>query len=174
MQGHIQYVRDLLYEIPQEAQDDLEGEIDRLFLKQSMESFIREYADAGGWRNDPTLYIKIPLFATDHVLSQRESTPEGIRSDLLTLLAQIPAFLNVASRNLHRPSEISRQVALNMAGDAFDLHNRDIRAYIEEKIGGNEELLTKNHKVLEAWGAISKGVASIAFSEVICHRREWP
>ena len=156
MQGHIQYVRDLLYEIPQEAQDDLEGEIDRLFLKQSMESFIREYADAGGWRNDPTLYIKIPLFATDHVLSQRESTPEGIRSDLLTLLAQIPAFLNVASRNLHRPSEISRQVALNMAGDAFDLHNRDIRAYIEEKIGGNEELLTKNHKVLEAWEQYQK------------------
>jgi hypothetical protein len=156
IQGHIRYVRDLLHEIPPEEQDDLEGEIDRLLLKQSMESFIREYADAEGWRNDPTLYIKIPLFATDQVLSQRGSTPEGIQSDLLTLLVQIPAFLNLATKNLHRPSEISLQVALNMAGDAFDFHNRDIRAYIEEKIKGNEELLAKNQKVLEAWEQYKK------------------
>ena len=156
IQGHIRYVRDLLHEIPPEEQDDLEGEIDRLLLKQSMESFIREYADAEGWRNDPTLYIKIPLFATDKVLSQRDSTPKGTRSDLLTLFAQIPAFLSLATKNLHRPPEISLQVALNMAGDAFDFHSHDIRAYIEEKIGGDEELLAKNQKVLEAWEQYQK------------------
>jgi hypothetical protein len=36
IQGHIRYVRDLLQEIPPEEQDDLEGEIDRLLLKQSL------------------------------------------------------------------------------------------------------------------------------------------
>ena len=69
IQDHIRYVQNLLREISPEERDDLEEEIDRLLLKQSMESFIREYDDAKRWRNDPTLYVKIPLFATDQVLS---------------------------------------------------------------------------------------------------------
>jgi hypothetical protein len=151
IQGHVRYVQNLLREIPSQERDELEEEIDRLLLKQSMESFIREFADAEGWRDDPTLYSKIPLFATDQVLSERESTPEGVKSNLLALFAQIPPFLSLAPRNLHRPSKISLQVALNMAEDAFHFHDRDIRAYIEERIGENEELLAENQRVLEAW-----------------------
>jgi len=156
IQAHIRYVQNLLHEIPAGERDDLEEEIDRLLLKQSMESFVREFADAEGWRIDPTLYIKILLFATDQVLSQRDSTPEGIQSNLSTLFAQIPSFLSLAIKNLHTPSEISLQVALNMTQDAFHFYDRDIRAYIEERIGGNKGLLAKNQKVLEAWERYQK------------------
>jgi hypothetical protein len=151
IQGHIRYVQNLLREISPKERDDLEEEIDRLLLKQSMESFIREYDDAKRWRNDPTLYVKIPLFATDQVLSRGDSTPDQVKADLSTLFAQIPSFLSLAVKNLHSPPEISVHIALNMAQDALHFHDRDIRAFIEERMGEHEELLTKNREVSEAW-----------------------
>jgi len=151
IQDHIRYVRNLLREISPEKRDDVEAEIDRLFLKQSMESFIREYDDAGSWRKDPTLYVKIPLFAMDQVLSQSTSARGQVKSNLSTLLAQIPSFLSLAVKNLRSPSEISLKIALNMAQDALHFHNHDIRAFIEEKFGENKELLAKNREVVEAW-----------------------
>ena len=151
IQDHIRYVENRLREISPEERDDLEEEIDCLLLKQSMESFIREYDDAKRWRDDPTLYVKIPLFATDQVLSQGDSTRDRVRANLSTLFAQIPSFLGMAVKNLRSSSEISLQVAVNMTQDAINFHNHDIRAFIEEKIGANEELLTKNRAVVEAW-----------------------
>ena len=156
IQDHIRYVQNLLREISPEERDDLEEAIDRLLLKQSMESFIREYDYAERWRNDPTLYVKIPLFATDHVLSQRDTTQDQVKSNLSTLFAQIPSFLGLAVKNLRSPSQISLQVALNMVQDALHFHNHDIRAFIEERIGGDEELLAKNREVLEAWERYKK------------------
>ncbi|UCD71324.1 MAG: DUF885 family protein [Syntrophobacterales bacterium] len=151
IQDHIRYVQGLLSEISADKRDDLEEEIDRLLLKQSMESFIREFDDAEGWRNDPTLYVKIPLFAMDQVLSRRDSTPDHVKANLSTIFAQIPSFLRLAVRNLGSPPEISLQVALNMAQDAIHFHGRDIRSLIEERIGENTELVAKNREVLEAW-----------------------
>ena len=148
---HLRYVKDVLREIPAAKLDDLEKEIDRLFLKQSMESFIREFEDNKVWRLDPTLYIKIPLFATDQVISQRDCQPDQIKEDLSTLFGQIPSFLTQGIKNLRSPSEISLQIALNMAQDAFGFYNRDIQAFIVEKMGEDKELLIKNKKVLEAW-----------------------
>jgi hypothetical protein len=156
IQDHIRYVENLLREISPEERDDVEEEIDRLLLKQSMESFIREYDDAKRWRDDPTLYVKIPLFATDQVLSQGDSTRDHVRANLSTLFAQIPSFLSMAGKNLSSSSEISLQVALNMTQDAIHFYTHDIRAFIEEKIGANEELLTKNRAVVEAWERYEK------------------
>ncbi len=151
IQDHIRYVKDLLGEIAPKEQDDLEQEIDCLFLKQSMKSFIREYEDAETWRNDPTLYVKIPLFATDHIISQSDSTPDQLKAQLSNLFAQIPPLLGLAVKNLSSPSEISLQIALDMARDALHFHDRDIRAFIEEKVKNDKALLSKNKKVLEAW-----------------------
>ncbi|MFQ6078120.1 MAG: DUF885 family protein [Thermodesulfobacteriota bacterium] len=156
IQDHIRYVQDLLREISPEERDDLEEEIDRLLLRQSMESFIREFDDAKRWRGDPTLYVKVPLFAMDQVLSQGDSTRNQIRANLSTLFGQIPSFLSMAVKNLRSPSEISRQVALNMTQDALHFHNHDIRAFIEERIGSNVELLAENRGVLEAWERYKK------------------
>jgi len=156
IQDHIRYVDNLLCEISAEERDDLEGEIDRLFLKQSMESVIMELDDAEGWRNDPTLYAKIPLFAIDQVLSQRDSIPDQVRAHLSTLFAQIPSFLSLAMKNLRSPPEISLQVALDMAKDARNFHNHDILAFIAERMGEDKELFGKNRKVLEAWEQYGK------------------
>ena len=76
VQDHISYVRNLSAEISSEKDEDLEGEIDGLLLSQSMEGFIREFDDAEVWRNDPTLYVKIPLFATDQVISEKGFGPD--------------------------------------------------------------------------------------------------
>ncbi len=151
IQDHLGYVKNFLREIPAAKSDDLEKEIDRLLLKQSMESFIREFEDAKVWQSDPTLYVKIPLFATDQIVSQRDRTPDHIKADLLNLLTQVPSFLTQGIKNLRSPSEISLQVALNMAQDALDFYNRDIRAFIEEKMGEDKELFIKIKKALEAW-----------------------
>lgn len=144
-------MQNLFGEIFAEEADDLEGEIDRLILRQSMESFISEFDDREVWRNDPTLYVKIPLFAMDQVVSRRDLTPEHLKANFSSLLGQIPSFLTLASKNLHSPSKISLQVARNMAQDAIHFHYHDIRGFIEERMGEDKGLIAKNRAVLEAW-----------------------
>lgn len=151
IQTHIEYVRKLLLEIPPEKSENLEDEIDRLFLKQSMESFVREFEDMEIWRNDPTLYIKIPLFATDQLISGLELNPKQIEVELYDLLNQIPAFLRVAGENLQGLSEISCQVGLDMISDAIQFYNHEIRAFCEEKTNRSEALISETQKVLNAW-----------------------
>ncbi len=151
IKDHLRYMKNLLREIPTAKSDDLEKEIDRLLLKQSIEGFIREFEDANVCRSDPTLYVKIPLFATDRVLSQRDDPLEKIKADLSAIFDQIPPFLTQGIKNLESPSEISLQVALNMAQDTINFYNRDIRLFIIEKMGEDKELFIKNKRVLEAW-----------------------
>ena len=151
VQDHINYVRNLSAEISSEKDEDLEGEIDGLLLRQSMESFIREFDDAEVWRNDPTLYIKIALFATDQVISKKGFGPDQRESCLYGLLAQIPSLLQVAVENLRSVSEISRQLALDMTMDAIHFFNHGVRAFIEEDMDGNRSLVSDNRGVLVAW-----------------------
>ena len=163
VQDHLGYVKNLLREIPASKFDNLEKEIDRQLLKQSMESFIREFEDDKVWRSDPTLYVKIPLFATDHVLSQRDVPINQIRIDLLTLFGQISSFLTQGINNLRSPSEISLQVALNMVQDALNFYDRDIRLFIVEKIGEDNELFRKNKEVLEAWELFKRDLLHLPY-----------
>ncbi|MDP6179079.1 MAG: DUF885 family protein, partial [Desulfatiglandales bacterium] len=151
IQGHLAYVQDLLREISAEERADLEEEIDRLMLKQSMGSFIREFKDREVWRNDPTLYVKIPLFATEQVISQRDLIPEQLKEKFSLLFDQIPSSLSLALKTLLFPSEIALKVAINITEDAIHFYDRDIRGLIEERIGRNRELLAKIKRVLEAW-----------------------
>jgi hypothetical protein len=165
IQDHMGYVKGLLSEVPAAGPDDLEKEIDRLLLRQSMEGFIREFDDAKVWQSDPTLYVKIPLFATDQVASQRDRRPDHIKADLLNLLTQVPSFLTQGIKNLHSPSEISLRVAFNMAHDALDFYNRDIRTFIEEEMGEDKELFIKNKEVVEAWEQYKIDLLHLPFKE---------
>ena len=158
IQGHIRNVQALLSEIGPERHDDLEKEIDRRLLRQSMKGFIREFDEAETWRDDPTLYVKIPLFATDHVISRTDNSIERTASDLSAILAQIPPFLGLAIKNLRSPSEISLQVALNMAQDAVRFYSRDIQVFVKEKMGGSKDIFSQNIKVLEAWEQFKQGL----------------
>jgi hypothetical protein len=151
IQDHLGYVKNLLKEIPAGPWNDPEKEIDCLLLKQSMESFVREFEDAKVWQADPTLYIKIPLFATEQVLSGKNSTSGRIKDDLSRLFAQIPPFLATGIKNLRFPSEISLQVAGDMAQDALEFYSKDMRRFILERTGEDKGLVAENKKILEAW-----------------------
>jgi len=161
IQDYVQYVRSLLAEMSSGETDDLEGEIDHLLLKQSMESFIREFEDAKIWKNDPTLYIKIALFSVGRIISQIDNSLDRITEDLLALFSQIPLFLKTVIKNLNAPSEISLRVALDMAHDALHFHNHDIRAFIRERTGENRELTQKNIEVFDAWEQYGKDLRNL-------------
>ena len=161
IQDYILYAQNLLGKIPQEEQDDLEEEIDRILLKQSIDSFVREFNDAENWRNDPTLYVKIPLFATDRIISQSNSDPDQVKINLSSLFTQIPFFLSTAIKNLNSLSEISLKVSLDMTQDAIRFYDRDIKAFIEENMRGDKRLLSKNMEVLEAWEQYKKGLLQL-------------
>lgn len=150
IQDHIRYVHGLLNELPPDELDNLEKETDRILLKQSMESFIREFQDEEIWKKDPTLYLKIPFLATDHIISQADSSPVQLKESLLTLFTRIPPFLSSAFNNLRSLSEVSLLVAIGMARDALYFYNHDIRAFIEEKLGDDKILLAENTMVLQA------------------------
>jgi hypothetical protein len=156
IQDHVRYVRKLLSEISLKQANGLEERIDLLLLKQSMESFIREFDDAKTWQNDPTLYVKIPLFATDRIISGTHGTPDQVKHDLITLFGQIPTFLRSASKILRSPSEISLRVAISMARDAIHFYSREVKSFIEERIENNRELIKINKEVCEAWDRYKK------------------
>ncbi|MFC1821637.1 DUF885 family protein [Thermodesulfobacteriota bacterium] len=158
IQQNIQHVKKLLGEIQAVEKRDLESEIDRRLLKQSMESFLREYEDAKVWKFDPTLYVKIPLLATDHAISRRDGAREHVLEDLLALFAQIPAFLHLAAQNLDTPPETFIEIALNMSHDASRYYDCDVRAYIEEQLGDHRELIFQIGRVLDAWEAYKKAL----------------
>lgn len=165
IQDYILYAQNLLSEIPQEEQDDLEGEIDRILLKQSIGSFVREFNDVEVWKNDPTLYVKIPLLATDRIISQSNGDPYQVKINLSSLFTQIPSFLSMAIKNLNSPSQISLKVALDLTQDAIHFYDRDIRAFIEENMGEDKGLLSKNLKVLGAWKQYKKGLLQLPFRD---------
>jgi hypothetical protein len=162
IQHHVQTVRTLLGEVRTGEMDSLEEAIDSQLLQQSMKGFIREWEDTKVWQNDPTLYVKIPLFAVARVLMEEERTREQLKSDLLTLFAQVPAFLELAAENLESPPEISIEVALNMTRDAIRFHSRDVRTFIGEKLEGDGELTARNREVSGAWEVYRKALGHLS------------
>ncbi len=162
IQNHVQTVKTLLGELRTGEMEGLDEEIDSQLLRQSMQSFIREWEDTKVWQKDPTLYVKIPLFAVARVLMEKDRTPVQLKEDLLALFAQIPSFLGRAVKNLDSPPEISLEVALNMTRDATHFHEQDIRAFIGETLEGDEELTTKNKEVSGAWEEYGKALATLS------------
>jgi len=162
IQDHILYVQDLLNEISPSEPCDLEEEIDYKLLKQSMESFVREYDVAKSWRKDPTLYVKIPLFATDHVISQFGSSPGRIKADLSSILGQTTSFLRVGIKNLCSPSEISLRIAVNMTQDAINFYEHDICAFINKKMGEDRVLSSIILEALAAWKQYKKELVRLS------------
>jgi hypothetical protein len=151
IQDHVRYVQKLLREVSAKEGEKLEEEIDLVLLEQSMGSFVSQFGEAEAWRTDPTLYVKIPLFAMGRVLSQVDEAPGRIKEDLLGLFSQIPGFLGRAIQNLSSPPEISLKVASEMVQDAHHFHERDVASFIVERLQGHEELLKRNREALEAW-----------------------
>lgn len=159
---HVQYVENLLADMPSlEQHDDIEDVIDAVLLKQSMKSFLIDFRDRKVWRHDPTLYVKIPLFATDQALSKGERSAEEVREDLCRVFGQIPSFLKVAMENLRSLSEIALQIAHAMAEDALRFYKQDLRPFVLDKVEANRELVAEHGKVLDAWERFKRDLTRI-------------
>jgi hypothetical protein len=165
IQDRVQYIQNLFKEVSSKESEKLEEEIDLVLLKQSMGSFVLEFGEVEVWRRDPTLYVKIPLFATGRVLSQEGKTPAEVKADLLTLFTQIPPFLSQGLKNLSAPPEISVEVALNMARDALNFYDHSIPPFIREKVEKDEELLMKSKAVSEAWKIYMKDLQDLSYGQ---------
>ncbi len=148
IQYHLRYVRGLLREIPATESNGLEDEIDRALLKGSMESFVREFGDDKVWHRDPTLYLKILIFAMDQVLFSYDTGPGQMKEDLARLFNQIPSFLSQSIKNLEHCPEIAINAALDMTQDALQLYAQAIPTFIGEKIGEAKDLIRKNNEIL--------------------------
>ncbi|MFC1532388.1 DUF885 family protein [Thermodesulfobacteriota bacterium] len=160
---HIQYVRNLLNKLPPDEMSYLEEEIDRSLLRQSMRSFIREFESIKVWQSDPTLYVKIPLFAADNLLSRGGIPRDQLKDDLLSLFIQIPSFLRLAIENIHLPSEIALKVSIDMTRDAIRFFRYDIPAHTVFETEGDNELSAKNKEMLDAWERFSKDLHELPF-----------
>jgi hypothetical protein len=160
---HLRYVETLVQELSSfQGPRSLDEEIDRSLLEQSMNGFVREFEDAEVWRCDPTLYIKIPLFATDRILSRGDSFPDDrTEEDLFTVFGQIPSFLKQAMRNLSACSEIGLRVAHEMALDAVQFFKGDLKPFLVDVLGGSRELLLKYEKAVAAWEEFRSGLARL-------------
>jgi len=148
---HIAAVSALLHELATTGDGDLEDEIDRDLVRQSMEGFIREFGTMQVWRSDPARYVTIPLLATDHIISGTCATPEGMTGDLLAVFSQIPPFLGRAAAHLRRPAGLAIEVACAMVDDALQFYERDLRTFIAQSLAGNRELLASIDGIRYAW-----------------------
>jgi uncharacterized protein (DUF885 family) len=131
----------------------LESRIDRRLLEQSLRGFLREFEAWKTWRSDPSLYVKIPLFATDLVISSGPPASASVREGLLAVLGQVPRLLQQAALNLRSPREVALRVAQDMVRDAIGFYRRDIRAFLDEKVKHARPLRAANEAALEALGA---------------------
>jgi hypothetical protein len=160
---HIRYVETLLEELSSfQGPQGLEEEIDRSLLEQSMKSFVREFKDAEVWRCDPTLYIKIALFAADRILSRGDGPPDGhVEEGLFAVFGQIPSFLKQALRNLSSPPEIGLRIARDMASDALQFFKGDLGPFLRDVLGAGQELLVRYEEAVAAWEEFRSGLARI-------------
>ena len=168
IRDHVSYVKELRRELDDWKTTNLEAEIDGRLLKQGMDSFVREYEHAKTWRTDPTLYVKIPLMAIGHILSQKVRARKQAQAVLLELLRQTPSFLRQAAENLNLPSRLHLQVAEEMVQDVVHFHSNDMVAFIEAELEGDKTLAAENEKILRAWadfrGALLQLPARDAFA----------
>jgi hypothetical protein len=162
IQDHIAYAKTLLAEISSLQADDLETEIDRHLIELSLKNFLREFDEIRIWKCDPTLYIKIPLFAIDHILSHPRKGKKRISQALLSILSQIPPFLTRALENLSFPSVMSLRVAVPMARDAARYHRHEIADYISVYLDNHESIHSMNMEVVEAWGYYGEGLSRLS------------
>ena len=168
VKGLIEHVRSLGKELKGVAPIDLEDEIDRSTLRKSIERFIWYFDSARSWRRDPTLYVKIALFAVDEVLSRDFESPDELRQLLASILLQIPGFLRQGIDNMERPSALSVTVASNMTRDAVSFFTGDVIRFIEDRLGKDAVILNSVRTAMDAWRSYAKSLKDVTTDPSFC------
>lgn len=168
IKGAVEHARNLEEELKGAEPTNLEEEIDRLTLAKSTERFIWHFGRAKSWRRNPTLYVKIPLFAIDEVLARDFQSPDELRQVLAGILFQIPGFLVQGIDNLERSSALSASVAAEMARDAVSLFRDDVVLFIEEKLNADADLLKSTHVAVDGWQSYEKSLRDLSAEPSFC------
>jgi len=161
VKGLIEHARNLRKELQATESTDLEDEIDRSTLRKSIERFIWHYDRVRAWRRDPTLYVKIPLFAIDEALSRDFESPDELTPVLAGILLQIPGFLRQGIDNLEHPSALSASVASEMARDAVSFFRDDVTRFIQEKLKADADVLNSVHIAIDGWRLYKKSLQDL-------------
>jgi Bacterial protein of unknown function (DUF885) len=149
--GHLNQVRALLNSMPEDECAELETEIDRIAVRQSMERFLWQFEEVQVWKADPTLYTKLPLLAVDELISRTDAPAEEIRLQLHALLKQIPSFLEQGLANLENVSGMALVVAHEMACDCLNFFEQDFPVFLSEAFPGDQDLIRVTHEVCKSW-----------------------
>jgi len=168
VKGLIEHVRSLGKELEEAAPTDLEEETDRSTLRKSIERFIWYFDSARSWRRDPTLYIKIALFAADEALSRDLESPDELREVLTSILLQIPGFLRQGIDNMDRPSALSVSVASDMTRDAVSFFRADVIRFIEDRLGTDADILNSIHNAMDGWQSYEKSLRNLTTEPSFC------
>ncbi len=158
---HLIRVREMLAQLPTDGFQDLEEEIDAITIRESMERFLWQFEKEAVWRTDPTLYLKIPLFAMDEIMSRESIAKDEIRGSMADLLLGLPSFLELGRKNVSRPSEIAVSVCRKMAGDGLAFLRKDVPRFIDEKMSGDILLSGLMRKACEEWGRFARQVSAL-------------
>ncbi|MFH1339486.1 MAG: DUF885 family protein [Candidatus Omnitrophota bacterium] len=111
----------------------LETQIDKQFLKQSMNGFIREFEQVKVWQNDPNLYLKIAVLGIEQVINKLSAVQSDIREELASRMKQIARLLNEAKVNLKGFSHIRNSIAILLAQAEIEYLKSGFSALLAKK-----------------------------------------
>lgn len=127
----------------------LDEQIDFELLRNSMLSFLREFAEIKIWQRDPAFYLKLVLIGIDSAISKPFSTKEELIERLLCRLNAIPGLLEQAINNLKNPPKLFSEVAHEIKNDCVGFFNFSVTQFIHHNCNGKEELLQANNRVMQ-------------------------
>jgi uncharacterized protein (DUF885 family) len=91
-------------------------------------------------------------------MSRDTDNADEIRESLARLLAEIPEFLSQGAKNIVSLSALALEAGIGMVAGAIAFHSSDVPAFIHKCLAGDEELLTRNDSVLDAWRVYERGL----------------
>ena len=136
-------------EHPDSKDIDLEAQIDRRLLNQSISTFLREFDQIKIWQIDPSLYLKISLLGVNQILTRFSSIKTDISDCLMGRMKGIPRLLQEAKANLKKIPAAYLEVAIEMADASIDYFKSEVFP-LKDKPALLKEITYSTRKAIEA------------------------
>ena len=113
---------------------DLDTEIDAQLLKQSMNSFLREFGRAKSWQSDPTIYIRIYLLGIEQLVTKLKSGKAAPSKELASRIKKGIRLFEEARRNLKDIPELYKTTALELAASSLDYVRKELSEFLKKRL----------------------------------------
>lgn len=101
-----------------QTEKNFDQQIDAALLKSSAAGFLIAFGQAGVWRCNPLLYLKIAMIGLDHALTKPCGGPAQRAHCLRSRLSAAPGLLGRASTQITHVPTVYYQASLSMIRDA--------------------------------------------------------